>query len=48
MTDDPQFIWLRCVFEQYFDDWLVSFKQQDGNYFLKQKKIHTTANMYMV
>ena len=31
LTDGPQ--WLRNVFKQYFDDWLVSFKQQDGNFF---------------
>ena len=26
-------LWLRNVFKQYFDDWLVLFKQQDGNLF---------------
>ena len=28
----------RSVFKQYFDDWLVSFKQQDGNFFSKTEK----------
>ena len=27
------FLCLRNVFKQYFDDWLVSFKLQDGNFF---------------
>ena len=32
-------LWPRSVFKQYFDDWLASFKQQDGNFFSKRKKI---------
>ena len=31
-------LWLRSVFKQYFDDWLVSFKQQDRNFFSKTEK----------
>ena len=32
--------WLSDVFKQCFYDWLVSFKQQGGSFFLKQKKIY--------
>ena len=31
-------VWLKSVFKHYFDDWLVSFKQQDGNFFWNRKK----------
>ena len=27
------FMEIRNAFKQYFDDWLASFKQQDGNFF---------------
>ena len=32
-------VWLRDVFKQYFDEWLVLFKQQDGNFFWNRKLI---------
>ena len=31
-------LWLRSVFKKYFYDWLVFFKQQDGNFFSKTEK----------
>ena len=33
LTEDLQYLWLRSVFNQYFDDCLVSFEQQDDNFF---------------
>ena len=30
--DDPRFSWLRNVFLQYFDDWLHSIEQREGNF----------------
>ena len=33
LTDDLQRYGLEILFKQYFYDWLVSFKQQDGNFF---------------
>ena len=33
-------LWLRNVFKEYSDGWVVSFRQ----YIVKQKKIHITAN----
>ena len=38
MSNNPQFLWLRITFKQYFYDWLVFFKQQDGNIFENKKK----------
>ena len=29
----PQFVYPQNVFKQYLDDWLVSFKQQESNFF---------------
>ena len=31
--------WPEHSFKQYFNDWLVSFKQQEGNFFQNRKKI---------
>ena len=33
LTDASHFLWLRSVLKQYFDDWLVLFKQRNGDFF---------------
>ena len=38
LTDNPQFLWLKSVFKEYFDAWFVLFKQQDGNFSKTEKK----------
>ena len=38
LTENPQFYGLD-IFKQYFDDLLVSAKQQDGNFSKTEKKI---------
>ena len=35
--DDPRLSWLRNVFLQYFEDWLASIEQRDGNVSKKEK-----------
>ena len=35
--EDPRFSWLRNVFLQYFEDWLASIEQRDGNFSKKEK-----------
>ena len=44
LTDDPKFLYFRCAFKQYFDDWRLSFKQQMV-IFSKSEKNNITANM---
>ena len=36
-VDDPRFSWLRNVFLQYFEDWLTSIEQREGNFTKKDK-----------
>ena len=38
LTDDTKFSRLRDVSNQYFEEWLVSAKQRDGNFSRKEKK----------
>ena len=32
LTDNSKFSWLWNFFKQYFEDWFVSIKQEDGNF----------------
>ena len=42
LTDDTKFSRLRDVSNQYFEEWLVSVKQRDGNFSRKEKKSNIT------
>lgn len=42
LTDDTKFSRLRDVFNRYFEEWLVSVKQGDGNFSRKEKKSNIT------
>ena len=44
LTDHPQFLWLRNVFKQYFDDWLVSFVMF-RSFLLKHKNCYHSKDL---